>query len=140
MKTTTNIAKYLLILLLLLTGLTAFSQQMKMTETDLKIFLCKTWKVDFVVVNGEKNFFPYLAKTKMEFKPDYTFLETPIRPKSTKGNWKYNFEKNCVELFDSNKLIGTISTVSEKKLIYVPVMSEETKKTITSTEMHLSPN
>ncbi len=139
MKTTFNFTKRCLILLLFLTGFTAFSQQMKMSETDLNTFLCKTWKIDFVLINGKKVAFPYLAKSRMVFKPDYTFLETPVTPKSTKGNWKYNMEKNCIELFNNDLLIATVPTLSEKELIYVPVMNEESKKTITSSEMHLIP-
>ncbi|HOZ76282.1 MAG TPA: hypothetical protein PLS51_13160 [Flavobacterium sp.] len=139
MKTNSNCTKRSLLLLLLLTGLTAFSQQMKMSETDLNTFLCKTWKIDFVLINGKKTPFPYLAKSRMEFKPDYTFLETPVTPKSAKGNWKYNIEKNCIELIHNGRLIATIPTLSEKELIYVPVMNEESKKTITSSEMHLIP-
>jgi hypothetical protein len=129
-----------LTLIFILSFFSIFAQDIKMSKNELTKMLCKEWKIDSIVVNGEKmTLGKSIQDSGIEFKNDNTFVEKPYLEKSEKCSWKYNVEKQCVELFKNDKLIGTIKSVIDGFLVYMPFLDGETKKTVKSSEIYLKP-
>ena len=141
MKTNFSIIKHFFFITIFLFSFTLFSQEIKMEKEELAKVLCKNWRINMMFVNGEEMLLSesFLHTGGMEFKTDYTYLEKPVTENTVKGNWNYNEEKHCVELFMENKFIGTIKSVNAEKLVYLPFLDEDAKKLIKSSEMYLSP-
>ena len=111
-----------------------------MSKNELTKLLCKEWKIDSIVVSGEKmTLGKSIQDSGIEFKNDNTFVEKPYLEKSDKRYWKYNVEKQCVELFKNEKLIGTIKSVNNELLVYIPFLDGEAKKIVKSSEIYLKP-
>lgn len=141
MKTNFRFIKNTLFIIIFLISSNLFSQEIKMEKEELAKVLCKSWRINRMLVNGEEVLLSesFLNTSNMEFKTDHTYLEKPVTDKTVKGIWNYNVEKHCVELFMENKLIGTIKSVDLEKLVYIPFLDEDAKKFMKSAEMHLSP-
>jgi len=71
-----------------------FSQEIKMEKEELAKDLCKRWRINRMLVNGEEVLLSesFLNTSDMEFKTDQTYLEKLVTEKTVKGIWNYNVE------------------------------------------------
>lgn len=101
------------LLFLLLLSTTAFSQNITNKETINKLLL-KTWIADYGMMNGLKiEKMGQMKELIYTFKADNTY----IMNKGKIGQWKYNAQKKCINLFLNGVLKSTIIKLQAKSFV-----------------------
>ena len=112
-----------------------YSQNITKKET-INQFLCKTWVVDYGMMNGLK--IEKLGQMKAliySFKADNTYTLNG----QTRGTWQYNAKKKSIELFQSNILRSTIVTLQSKKIVMTLNSDKSAPKEVSKLEIYFSP-
>ena len=67
--------------------------------SEIEFFIAKTWKIDKVIVNGEKVSGTDLSLYRLELKEDFTFNRITIDGIEESGNWKLTAGLSQIVLF-----------------------------------------
>ena len=117
-----------------------FSQDIQMSESQLKDYLCKTWRIDYVLINGQEvSGIEYFQKMEFQFNFDNTYSIKGKTENATGRIWKYNITDKCVEIFSDTEIIERIKYVNSEKIVIVPVLDEQAKVAMKSVELYLKP-
>lgn len=104
-----------LLLLLFLSG-TVYSQNITHDKETVSKFLCKTWVVNYAMMNGLKvEKLGQMQSLKYNFKTDGTYIMND----ANSGTWKFNAKKKNVELYVSGALKSIITTLQSKKAVMI---------------------
>lgn len=113
-----------LLLLLLLSG-TVYSQGITHDKETVSKFLCKTWVVNYAMMNGLKvEKLGPMQSLKYAFKADGTYTMNDKNP----GTWKFNAKKKVVELYVDGALKSTITSLQSKKAVMILTANPATPK------------
>ncbi len=66
---------------------------------EVEFFIAKNWKIESVIVNGEKETDTDLTKYRLDLKDDFTFSRTTIDGAEESGNWKLTAGLSQIVLF-----------------------------------------
>lgn len=126
--------KKLLILLLISSAL--YSQNITHDKVMVSKFLCKTWIVNYAMMNGLKvEKLGQMESLQYDFKADGTFIGN----KTVTGKWQFNAKKKCVELYLNGILKSTITTLQSKKVVMILNTDKSAPKAMGKLEIYFKP-
>jgi len=131
-----------ILFLLILTGLNSsiFGQNITLSEPELESVLTKQWTIEFAMVGSMKiGQMPGAKDFDFIFKKDkkYDIIEEDGSTKS--GTWKYDMDKNYVELSINGKTTSRIKSIDKNKLILTMVSGKNDPPGLPSVEVHFKP-
>ena len=95
------------------------AQNITQNKTELSTILCKTWKVDYALMNGMRiNQLPNNMTFELEFKTDNSYFVIREKGKQ-KGKWNFIQNKKFVNLSVNNKIISRITKISENEMVVI---------------------
>ena len=131
--------KKLIYLFFCLFGTYCFSQNIVLEETELSQLLCKTWKLKYGEMNGQKVSGLESFDDEYEFKADKTYTLGSAKSSYVKGTWKYNAELKRIELYSEEKSSsGYIKNINLNELILIP--GEKSVPENFNLEFHFEPS
>ena len=97
------------------------AQNVSQTKTELNKVLCKTWKVNYAMMNGMRiNQLPNNIAFEFEFNSDNSYLVFKEKTKQ-KGKWTFNEKKKYIDLSINNQTNSRITKINENELIFILV-------------------
>ena len=97
------------------------AQKVSQTKTELNKVLCKTWKVNYAMMNGMRiNQLPNNIAFEFEFNSDNSYLVFKEKTKQ-KGKWTFNEKKKYIDLSINNQTNSRITKINENELIFILV-------------------
>jgi hypothetical protein len=117
-----------------------FSQEIELSENQLKDYLCKSWRIDHVLINGQEvSGIEYFQNMEFHFNSDNTYTIKGKTENVPGRNWKYNKTDKCVEIFSNSEIIERIKYVDFEKLVITPILDEQAKIGMKTVELYLKP-
>lgn len=96
----------------------SFSQQIDLNNKEINQLLCKTWKIDYGTLGGEKiTGMEEALNDKYIFNSDNTYDLKSTVSENVSGEWKYDADKKLIKLSINGTPFGQIINLNTTKLI-----------------------
>lgn len=118
--------KNIVLVFLFIIGNISFSQNINLSENEIPKMLCKTWKLDYGLIDGNKINGLEIVSDKYIFKADKTYRLVSSDSSFVCGTWKFNKNEKCIEMqSEKNSDTGKISFIDNTKIIIVKRLKDE---------------
>ena len=110
------------LLFIIILGITTAGFSQNKEEKKLSELLCRTWKLNYGTINGNKIGGLEVVTDKFIFSSNKTYKLFSSDSTSIDGIWKYNLITKFVELSsaEDGRSTGIIKSVNENELILIP--------------------
>ena len=121
-------------------NLSLYSQDIKLSDSELTLLLCTEWEIDYALAEGMKiKQMPGATDFNYNFHTDGNYDLINDDGTIDTGTWKYNTEKKYVDLTLNGQVNTRIKSINKGKLIITMVSGPNDPPGLPNVEIHFKP-